>query len=70
MAALWTEVCLVFPALAPCASTPTQLADNLGALDVLIPDDALASLEEASAIQLVVAVEVKSSLVSGRTLQV
>jgi aryl-alcohol dehydrogenase-like predicted oxidoreductase len=34
------------------ARTPSQLADNLGALDVRIPDDALASLEEASAIQL------------------
>ena len=34
------------------ARTPTQLADNLGALEVRIPDDALASLEEASAIQL------------------
>jgi aryl-alcohol dehydrogenase-like predicted oxidoreductase len=34
------------------ARTPIQLADNLGALEVLIPDDALASLEEASAIQL------------------
>jgi aryl-alcohol dehydrogenase-like predicted oxidoreductase len=34
------------------ARTPAQLADNVGALDVQIPDDALASLEEASAIQL------------------
>jgi aryl-alcohol dehydrogenase-like predicted oxidoreductase len=34
------------------ARTPAQLADNLGALEVAIPDDALASLEEASAIQL------------------
>jgi len=34
------------------ARTPAQLADNLGALDVQIPDDALASLQEASAIQL------------------
>jgi aryl-alcohol dehydrogenase-like predicted oxidoreductase len=34
------------------ARTPAQLADNLGALEVRIPDDALASLEEASAIQL------------------
>jgi aryl-alcohol dehydrogenase-like predicted oxidoreductase len=34
------------------ARTPAQLADNLGALEVQIPDDALASLEEASAIQL------------------
>ena len=34
------------------ARTPAQLVDNLGALEVRIPDDALASLEEASAIQL------------------
>jgi aryl-alcohol dehydrogenase-like predicted oxidoreductase len=34
------------------ARTPAQLADNLGALEVRIPDDALASLAEASAIQL------------------
>jgi aryl-alcohol dehydrogenase-like predicted oxidoreductase len=34
------------------ARTPAQLADNLGALEVRIPDDALASLEEASAIEL------------------
>jgi aryl-alcohol dehydrogenase-like predicted oxidoreductase len=34
------------------ARTPAQLADNLGALEVRIPDDALASLEQASAIQL------------------
>jgi aryl-alcohol dehydrogenase-like predicted oxidoreductase len=34
------------------ARTPAQLVDNLGALEVRIPDDALASLEQASAIQL------------------
>jgi aryl-alcohol dehydrogenase-like predicted oxidoreductase len=34
------------------ARTPAQLADNLGALDVRIPDGALASLEQASAIEL------------------
>jgi aryl-alcohol dehydrogenase-like predicted oxidoreductase len=34
------------------ARTPAQLMDNLGALEVRIPDDALASLEEASDIQL------------------
>jgi hypothetical protein len=34
------------------ARTPAQLADNLGAIEVVILDDALASLEEASAIQL------------------
>jgi diketogulonate reductase-like aldo/keto reductase len=34
------------------ARTPAQLMDNLGALEVRIPDDALASLAEASAIQL------------------
>jgi aryl-alcohol dehydrogenase-like predicted oxidoreductase len=34
------------------ARTPAQLADNLGALEVRIPDDALASLAEASAIEL------------------
>jgi len=34
------------------ARTPAQLADNLAALEVVIPDDALASLEQASAIQL------------------
>ena len=34
------------------ARTPAQLMDNLGALEVRIPDDALASLEEASTIQL------------------
>jgi aryl-alcohol dehydrogenase-like predicted oxidoreductase len=34
------------------ARTPAQLMDNLGALEVRIPDDAVASLAEASAIQL------------------
>jgi aryl-alcohol dehydrogenase-like predicted oxidoreductase len=34
------------------ARTPAQLMDNLGALEVQIPEDALASLAEASAIQL------------------
>jgi len=34
------------------ARTPAQLADNLGALELRIPDDALASLDEASAIKL------------------
>jgi aryl-alcohol dehydrogenase-like predicted oxidoreductase len=34
------------------ARTPAQFVDNLGALEVRIPDDALASLEEVSAIQL------------------
>jgi aryl-alcohol dehydrogenase-like predicted oxidoreductase len=34
------------------ARTPAQLADNLGALEVRIPDDALARLDEASAIEL------------------
>jgi aryl-alcohol dehydrogenase-like predicted oxidoreductase len=34
------------------ARTPAHLADNLGAVEVVIPDGALASLEEASAIQL------------------
>jgi len=34
------------------ARTPAQLADNLGALEARIPDDALASLAEASAIEL------------------
>jgi aryl-alcohol dehydrogenase-like predicted oxidoreductase len=33
------------------ARTPAHLVDNLGALEVRIPDDALASLGEASAIQ-------------------
>jgi aryl-alcohol dehydrogenase-like predicted oxidoreductase len=34
------------------ARTPAQLADNLEALEIQIPDDALASLEQASAFQL------------------
>jgi aryl-alcohol dehydrogenase-like predicted oxidoreductase len=34
------------------ARTPAQLVDNLGALQVRIPDDALASLAGASAIEL------------------
>jgi aryl-alcohol dehydrogenase-like predicted oxidoreductase len=34
------------------ARTPARLADDLGAIEVVIPDEALASLEEASAIQL------------------
>jgi aryl-alcohol dehydrogenase-like predicted oxidoreductase len=34
------------------ARTPAQLADNLGALDVRLPEKALASLDQVSAIQL------------------
>jgi aryl-alcohol dehydrogenase-like predicted oxidoreductase len=51
---VWTWTLNNPAATAPIISTrtPIHLADNLGALEVLIPDDARANLEEASAIQL------------------